>query len=44
MKAEYMPQRQTKRSCGYDIHAEKDIVKTKRVHQNTNTAVKFYRT
>lgn len=41
MKAEYMPQRQTKRSCGYDIHAEKDIVLTKGVWQIVNTGVKF---
>ena len=41
MKAEMMPQRQTKRSCGYDIYAEKNIVIKKGVWQIVNTHMRF---
>lgn len=41
MIAETMPQRQTKKSCGYDIVANKDIVITPNVWQVVNTGVRF---
>lgn len=41
MIAEEIPKRQTKKSCGYDIVANKDIVITPNVWQVVNTGVRF---